>query len=306
MTPPKFTLEKQPGGQPIPITADLTVGRAENCGLRIVEGGLSREHALLSVSEGSVWLSDLGSTNGTFVNDVRITSKVQLKPNDVVRFDEEQFLFRVHLEEQRETKTVLRHTPAPAPEKHAESGRFKPPAWVDPDRKDEAGKTRLLNEEELERLRKAGALRSADIAVDAPTLTVLGGSGDPVRHRLAVGAAGKKEWSVGSQGEREILIEREGVSALHAKLVSVGARWKLVDQMSSNGTFVNGQLARTSYLNSGDHLTFGPVECVFHFPSSGALDSAAITGGRLKKVLLIVGVAFVITLAALLLVIYRR
>ncbi len=63
---------------------------------------------------------------------------------------------------------------------------------------------------------------------------------------------------------------------------------------------------RTSYLNSGDHLTFGPVECVFHFPRSEALDSAAITGGRLKKVLLIIAVSFLITLAALLLVIYRR
>ncbi len=188
MTPPKFTLEKQPDGQPIPITAELTVGRAENCGLRIVEGGLSREHALFSVSEGSVWLSDLGSTNGTFVNDVRITSKVKLKSSDVVRFDEEKFLFRVHLEEEQEKKTLLRR--ASGAEKNAQSGSFKPPAWVDPDRKDDAGKTRLLNEEELERLHKAGAQRAADVAVDAPTLTVLGGSGEPVRHRLAVGAAG--------------------------------------------------------------------------------------------------------------------
>ncbi len=44
----------------------------------------SRRHASLSPLPGAIMLNDLGSTNGTFVNDQRVQTAV-LKPGDVVR-----------------------------------------------------------------------------------------------------------------------------------------------------------------------------------------------------------------------------
>ncbi len=45
---------------------------------------LSRSHARMSVKDGRVWIKDLKSRTGTFVNGKRIQKPVELKPNDTV------------------------------------------------------------------------------------------------------------------------------------------------------------------------------------------------------------------------------
>ncbi len=98
-----------------------------------------------------------------------------------------------------------------------------------------------------------------------------------------------------------------GVSALHAKIVNEGERWKVLDQMSANGTFVNGKRANVSYLSSGDRVRFGPVECVFHTDGSSARAItasqrmvAAEAGEETKgKSLVVATIAFLATIAVL-------
>jgi diguanylate cyclase (GGDEF)-like protein len=48
------------------------IGRSESVSIQVDEGSVSRRHALLSVGDQGTRLRDLGSTNGTFVNDVRV------------------------------------------------------------------------------------------------------------------------------------------------------------------------------------------------------------------------------------------
>jgi pSer/pThr/pTyr-binding forkhead associated (FHA) protein len=119
-----------------------------------------------------------------------------------------------------------------------------------------------------------------------------------MRIQLRAIASDKQAWTVGSEGEREILIERVGVSALHAKIVNEGKRWKVIDQLSANGTFVNGKRCNVSYLTSGDRIAFGSVECIFHLPTGSAAQPAA-RGAGLGKVLIIAGLSFVVTLVLL-------
>lgn len=61
-------------GRPHPLEARTMIGRAiEGCGLMILEASVSRHHAHLA-REGDAWrLRDLGSSNGTFVNESQIT-----------------------------------------------------------------------------------------------------------------------------------------------------------------------------------------------------------------------------------------
>jgi DNA-binding CsgD family transcriptional regulator len=69
------------------LSADqLTMGRAVDAGIRL-EGdpAVSRLHALCERLEGGWRLSDLGSRNGTYVNSIRITDPVALRPGDEVR-----------------------------------------------------------------------------------------------------------------------------------------------------------------------------------------------------------------------------
>src|ERR1700722_19163419 len=95
----RFILKKLPDGTDIPLTGDLSVGRSPDSGLVLLGGKPSRRHALLSVAGDSVFVEDLGSANGTYVNDKRIDTKVKLRTNDRLRFDIEQFTFRVESDE---------------------------------------------------------------------------------------------------------------------------------------------------------------------------------------------------------------
>ncbi|HLK88895.1 MAG TPA: GGDEF domain-containing protein [Polyangia bacterium] len=50
----------------------VVVGRGDKVDLRLVDDGISREHARLTKDGGRMVLEDLGSTNGTFCNGVRV------------------------------------------------------------------------------------------------------------------------------------------------------------------------------------------------------------------------------------------
>lgn len=63
---------------------ELTIGRGDEHAVRVNTAGVSRRHAALK-RQGPIYvLSDLGSTNGTFVNGEPVTH-TPLSPNDVVR-----------------------------------------------------------------------------------------------------------------------------------------------------------------------------------------------------------------------------
>jgi hypothetical protein len=62
----------------------LTIGRASDNGVVLRDGRASRHHARIDGRRGSLVLSDLGSTNGSFVNDRRIDS-IALGEGDRIR-----------------------------------------------------------------------------------------------------------------------------------------------------------------------------------------------------------------------------
>lgn len=60
------------------------VGRSLDCAVRTDDAMVSRKHTMIHMEQGRVWVEDLGSSNGTHVNDERVTRQV-LEHNDVVR-----------------------------------------------------------------------------------------------------------------------------------------------------------------------------------------------------------------------------
>ena len=73
----------------------LSIGIGPDCGLR-VEGDtyVSTRHAELTLVGGAYILRDLGSTNGTFRNDERIT-EARIEDDDRIRFGLSRFVFKV-------------------------------------------------------------------------------------------------------------------------------------------------------------------------------------------------------------------
>lgn len=75
-------------GDTIPITdAPLVVGRDAGLGLSLVgESTVSRRHAEVVQRGGTVYVRDLGSTNGTYVNGSKLQAETALRPGDEVQF----------------------------------------------------------------------------------------------------------------------------------------------------------------------------------------------------------------------------
>jgi len=64
----------------------FTIGRTQDCDLRISDLSVSRRHAQLERGEDGWLLSDLGSHNGTRVNGWLVREPVPVRPGDVLQF----------------------------------------------------------------------------------------------------------------------------------------------------------------------------------------------------------------------------
>jgi hypothetical protein len=72
-------------GERIGVISGATLGRAAGNGIRFEEDSVSARHAVIRQQGGRWWLEDLGSTNGTFVNDARVTGRTPLQSGDLVQ-----------------------------------------------------------------------------------------------------------------------------------------------------------------------------------------------------------------------------
>jgi EAL domain-containing protein (putative c-di-GMP-specific phosphodiesterase class I) len=72
----------------------FTVGRDEDCNLALQSQWVSRHHAQIHTSSGLLWIRDLGSTNGTFVNRELIQESQLLEPGDIISFGRSDFCLK--------------------------------------------------------------------------------------------------------------------------------------------------------------------------------------------------------------------
>ena len=68
------------------------IGRAEECNLRPQSDTISRRHCVIEFSDKSASIRDLGSRNGTIVNNVRIEEATTLKEGDELRIGKLHFM----------------------------------------------------------------------------------------------------------------------------------------------------------------------------------------------------------------------
>ena len=100
----------------IPLAATgVSIGRRTSNDLQLLDPTVSREHAKVGSDEGSYWIEDLGSTHGTFVNDIRVRRQT-LHHNDRLRLGKasnKTLIFRTHREfsDLMETAEEIEPTP---------------------------------------------------------------------------------------------------------------------------------------------------------------------------------------------------
>jgi hypothetical protein len=78
----RFISGKYQGGEyPLGDAGELIIGRASDLDMVLIEDMVSRKHAKIILAAGTITISDLGSTNGTFVNGEKV-KRARLKEGD--------------------------------------------------------------------------------------------------------------------------------------------------------------------------------------------------------------------------------
>jgi pSer/pThr/pTyr-binding forkhead associated (FHA) protein len=73
----------------------LTIGRADDNAVELAgDEFASAHHARIESQRDGVWILDLGSTNGTFVNGARLDGRRQLREGDVVQIGDTELRFQ--------------------------------------------------------------------------------------------------------------------------------------------------------------------------------------------------------------------
>jgi hypothetical protein len=72
-----------PTAQVFPLSEEVTIGRAPGCSVALADDTfVSQLHARVYVRDGQPFVEDLGSTNGTFLNQSRLTKTMRLRRGD--------------------------------------------------------------------------------------------------------------------------------------------------------------------------------------------------------------------------------
>jgi hypothetical protein len=95
---PRLVVERAPGhelGMIYDLDADLMLGRGDRAEIQLDDPFASARHARVYKQGNIVVIEDLGSTNGTYLNEELLETPRPLHPGDRVRIGESEFAFEV-------------------------------------------------------------------------------------------------------------------------------------------------------------------------------------------------------------------
>ncbi len=236
--------------------ASLVFGRDATCDVVVSGKDVSRRHAEIVQTPKGYLVVD-SSTNGTFVNEVRVEGQRLLARADIIRIGDENFRFYADAAPQA-APNPKPSSPAAAPAGAGE--RLKqtthgPPAAPPPG--GGGGSAPVLGNF----LVRSGALKGQRLVVKTPVA------------------------NIGRADYNDLVIPDESVSTSHAKLQRREGIWVLVDLDSTNGTFVDGERVQgETPLSPGVTVRFGDISLVFE-PTDDAAGIAKGGGTRMLEVM---------------------
>jgi pSer/pThr/pTyr-binding forkhead associated (FHA) protein len=83
-------------GEVVPVNKSLIGGRSPDCSLEVPDPNASRQHVRFQWDGASLVVADNGSSNGTYVNDIRIPGNHLAVEGDVVRLGETRIRVQTH------------------------------------------------------------------------------------------------------------------------------------------------------------------------------------------------------------------
>jgi len=232
-------------------TRVMTVGRQSGIYLLIDHGTVSRRHAEISYANGQYVLRDLGSSNGTFINDSRLEpgSVHILKQDDRVLFGKVAYIFQFR-SLARQVKTTLHQ---------AMTGFYDPTAASSSPQP--SGQPILNADGSLLLPGTSSAIPASVVATfkESPVLIVVS-HGKPEIFRLKPG----QRLKLGRDKNNDIILADVAASRLHAEVLPGPDGIYIRDHGSSNGVMVNRTRIDNPYrLAHGDRITIGSITIYF-------------------------------------------
>lgn len=257
----------------------VTVGREVGDLVFAQDLEMSGTHFRIEVEGNDCRVTDLQSTNSTWLNESKIESAL-ISDNDEVRAGNTAFRFQI----QNAIPTVRPGDTASMPLE--ESNPVDPPSPIeilevesptDPtedswdallqsaDNPDTPGKaphdsvtTPHDPVREFADTNPEATLREKEEILAAPVqLEIVLLQGNAPQERYVIDTAGNSQITIGREGPVDFQVNDEKVSALHCQILESG-RWLVIrDLDSTNGTRINGQEITEARISDGDELQIG-------------------------------------------------
>ena len=82
----KFISGKYQGGEfPLKVDKQVVIGRSSELDMVLVEDMVSRRHAKIIITDDQIFIQDLGSTNGTYLDRTRLTTPTPISLGAPIR-----------------------------------------------------------------------------------------------------------------------------------------------------------------------------------------------------------------------------
>jgi pSer/pThr/pTyr-binding forkhead associated (FHA) protein len=221
-------------GREYPVAdAGLTFGREVGNDVVIASTEISRKHASIMPDVGGYVITD-HSTNGVWVNGQRIADRQLLGRGDVIKMAAEEFRFYADVAKAPAAEVAPVAVPAPAPAAPAPAA----PAPAAP----------------------APAAPAAPKRAPLATLEVI--TGGPLKGlTFEIHSA---LTNIGRGEHNDVALPDESVSDSHAKIQKRADGWWIVDQGSTNGTYVGGRRVEGEQrIEGAPDLRFGGIKATF-------------------------------------------
>lgn len=261
-----------------PVNRDeFAIGRDSRNHLVLGDRQVSKFHCTVFKRDGSYYVKDLGSSNGTLVNGIKSDGEVPVATGDRMRVGPYELIFAMEGEElalpPRPT-TPDGMTPSP------EGKRGDNTTCKQADRADAGGGGPSRRAVEIP---EPGAPVEISSEIQSTYSTSDGGAtgrayleiidGDGKGHMITIGSRGL---TIGAGSRNHLVLDDPFVSRQHARVDREGERYLVRDLGSTNGIRVDGHDLAESMLEDSTRLQVGGVLMVFRWPASPVETSGVI------------------------------
>jgi len=290
----------------------ITVGRKDDNDLCIPAKNVSSYHAVIQYENGRVFVEDLNSTNGIYVNNRKIKGRAEVLHGDKLSFATVEFIVEFDLPSQSFNQPEAGE-PADEPENNGtvilnsteipnlDSLQSETVAEPQINLNDSEDKTETSNMQGAQEGRSTMLFGMKNV-LELGRLVRVDSNFNPLNEY----SLEKPETTIGREN-CDIVIDHSSVSRFHALIKrTAGNKYQLIDNNSTNGVYIAGKKISKHTLRHEDKVKIGDLEFIFLEPGKifykERLKETGVSGHDNKQKYLIIGAgAIVIVLLILLL-----